>query len=393
LIGFLYGWSFFAVIQTGTIAAVGVAFGKFAAYLVPSLGDQNILYEIGAFKLKAAQLVSIATIILLTFSFGPYFLIMFGNFTPWQMFGLICLSGFSLAGVGFSVSHDALHGAYSKNTKINKLLGLTFPLIGVSDYLWKIKHNVMHHTFTNIYEKDEDLSVTKFLRMTPVAPHKPIHRIQHVLAFFAYSLLSVGWVFLFDFKKIFSHISSKGSPYSGLPKAELLKIAAFKIFYLIYALALPLIFLPLAWWQVLGGFIAMHLITGFTITIIFQLAHIVEGLEYPEPEEGAIDNAWVVHQMETTANFAVNNKFITWFVGGLNFQVEHHLFPKICSIHYSAISKIVAKTAEEHGIRYHTEHSFWGAIASHYRILRKYSKPNAQMIDTEKDLAEQLQMA
>lgn len=67
LIAFLYGWSFFAVIQTGTIAAVGVAFAKFTAYLYPPVSDKNILYEIGSFKLNAAQLVSIATIILLTY--------------------------------------------------------------------------------------------------------------------------------------------------------------------------------------------------------------------------------------------------------------------------------------------------------------------------------------
>jgi linoleoyl-CoA desaturase len=337
----------------------------------------------------------IKSIILITFAFAPYFLIMFGNFTPWQMLGLICISGFSVAGIGFSVSHDALHGAYSANPKINKIIGLTFPLIGVSDYLWKVKHNIMHHTFTNIYEKDEDLSVTKFLRMTPVAPHKPIHRIQHVLAFFAYSMLSIGWVFIFDYKKIKTY---SGTPLSGKktphPTAEIVKIFALKLFYYTYAIIIPLIFLPIAWWQVLGGFFVMHLVTGFTITIIFQLAHIVEGLDYPEPEEGAIDNAWVVHQMETTANFAINNKAITWFVGGLNFQVEHHLFPKICSIHYPEISKIVAKTAEEHGIRYHNKHSFWGAIASHYRILKKYSKPNPEVTNTEEnELAEQLQVA
>ncbi|MGZ5280699.1 MAG: fatty acid desaturase family protein [Bacteroidia bacterium] len=337
----------------------------------------------------------IKTIVLLTASFGPYFLVMFGDFTPWQMLGLACLSGFSLAGVGFSVSHDALHGAYSENPKINKLLGLTFPIIGVSDYFWKIKHNVMHHTYTNIYEKDEDLSVTKFLRMTPVAPFKPIHRIQHVLAFFAYTLLSIGWVLAFDFRKISAY---SGTPLSTVktphPTYEIVKLFAFKAFYIIYALVLPLIFLPLAWWQILGGFLAMHLITGFTITIIFQLAHIVEGLEYPEPaEDGNIDNAWVVHQMETTANFAINNKAITWFVGGLNFQVEHHLFPKICSIHYPEISKIVAKTAEEYGIRYHNKHSFLGAIASHYRILKKYSKPNPEISNSENEIADQLQVA
>ncbi len=343
----------------------------------------------------ANRAMVIKTIILLTVTFAPYFLIMFGNFTPWQMLGLICITGFGLAGIGFSVSHDALHGAYSENPKINKLLGLTFPLIGVSDYLWKIKHNIMHHTYTNIYEKDEDLSVTKFLRMTPVAPHKPIHRVQHVLAFFAYSLLTIGWVFIFDYRKISRY---SGTPLSAVktphPTPELVKLFAAKIFYYIYAIVLPLIFLPLAWWQVLGGFLVMHLITGFTITIIFQLAHIVEGLEYPEPaEDGNIDNAWVVHQMETTANFAVNNKFITWFVGGLNFQVEHHLFPKICSIHYPQVSKIVAQTAREYGIRYHTDHSFWGAIASHYRILKKYSQPNPEIAQPENDVAEQLQVA
>jgi linoleoyl-CoA desaturase len=176
---------------------------KSATFAAALRANVNQYFTDNNISTYANRAMVIKTIVLLTMSFGPYFLIMFGDFTPWQMFGLVCISGFCLAGVGFSVSHDALHGAYSENPKINKLLGLTFPIIGVSDYFWKIKHNVMHHTYTNIYEKDEDLSVTKFLRMTPVAPFKPIHRIQHVLAFFAYTLLSIGWVFGFRFQEDF----------------------------------------------------------------------------------------------------------------------------------------------------------------------------------------------
>jgi linoleoyl-CoA desaturase len=338
---------------------------EFVAELQKSVSDY---FEVNNISKHANARMVVKTICMLTLYFGPYFLILFGHFSTWTMLCLACIMGTGLAGIGFSIAHDALHSAYSSNEKINRILGSTMSLVGANDYMWKIKHNIKHHTFTNIYERDEDLSVVKFLRLSPHAPHRAIHRLQHIVAFFAYSMLSLSWVFYTDYNKIFRYKDSVH------PRKEIIKLLAFKVFYYSYILVIPLLVLPLVWWKVLIGFAAMHLVGGFIITIIFQLAHVIEDTAHPEPEEGLVDNAWIVHQMETTANFAIRNPVVTWFVGGLNFQVEHHLFPRICSIHYPEISPIVESVARKHNIAYYNHYSLLQAIASHYRTLRKFGK-------------------
>ena len=343
---------------------------KYTEFVSDLQQSVNKYFEDNKISKNADYRMVLKTIVMLSLYIVPYFLILFGHFGEWTMLGLCCIMGTGLAGIGFSIAHDALHGSYSKNEKINRFLGMSMSFVGANDYMWKIKHNIKHHTFTNIYEKDEDLSVVKFLRLSPNAPHRPIHRIQHIVAIFAYSMLSLSWVLYTDYNKVFRYKDP------AHPPKEIIKLLAFKLFYYIYILAIPMIVLPLAWWKVLIGFTALHLVGGFIITIIFQLAHVVEDTDHPEPEEnGYIDNAWIVHQMETTANFAIRNPVITWFVGGLNFQVEHHLFPRICSIHYPAISHIVESVARKHQVAYYNHRTFLSAVNSHFKTLKKLGNP------------------
>ena len=137
---------------------------------------------------------------------------------------------------------------------------------------------------------------------------------------------------------------------------------------------LPLFFHPLL--HVLIAFVGIHLVLGFTLSIVFQLAHTVEGNTFPAPhkETGNIENEWAIHQVETTANFAPRNKLAAWYQGGLNFQIEHHLFSNICHIHYPAISKIVEETCHELGISYVSYPTVRSAISGHYRFLREMGK-------------------
>ena len=119
----------------------------------------------------------------------------------------------------------------------------------------------------------------------------------------------------------------------------------------------------------------MHAIEGFTLAIIFMLAHIIEGTEYPIPDkEGKVDMAWADLQMHTTANFATKNKLVNFLSGGLNFQIEHHLFPNVCHIHYTKISQIVKATALEYNLPYIEHPTFFGAMASHTRVLKKLGR-------------------
>ncbi len=331
--------------------------------------------ENGISRHANAQMV-VKTIALVSLYVVAYLLILFGNLPLGVMWLLCIVMGIGMAGIGFSVSHDALHGAYSSNEKVNTALGLTFDLLGANGYIWKITHNVVHHTYTNIHQHDEDLEVAEFIRLSPHSEYKPIHRLQHFLAFPAYSFATVFWAFIKDYKYFFkAHLG----PYENKshPLKEWVILIVTKILYYTYTIALPLMLLDITFIQWLIGFMTLHMVAGIILGVIFQLAHVVEQTDHPQPDENAhIDNHWLIHEMETTANFARDNKLLCWYVGGLNFQIEHHLFPKVCSIHYPAISHIVEATAKEYGVPYHMNDTFLGAVASHYRVLKKHGQPD-----------------
>jgi linoleoyl-CoA desaturase len=312
----------------------------------------------------------VKTLLLLGVTFGAYGLILSNQFTAWPMLGLSIVMGLGVAGIGFGIAHDALHGAYSSRDWVNRVLGFSFELMGASGYMWKITHNVIHHTYPNVHGLDEDLEVSPLLRLSPEAQHRPIHRYQHLYAFAAYSVTTLFWVFAKDYKYF---LKRDLGPFKEKrhPVSQVLTLIASKAIYYGYALVIPLLVVNVPWWQVLIGFVAMHLTAGAVLGVVFQLAHVVEETEHPMPDsDGTMETAWMVHQMETTSNFANSNRLLTWYVGGLNHQVEHHLFPKVCSVHYPALSRIVREVAEKHGIPYHHHDTFREAVASHLRTLK-----------------------
>lgn len=350
---------------------------QYADFTAELKSNVNQYFESKGISTYANAQMVFKTICMVSLYLVPFALILSNTFNEIQMLILCVIMGIGVAGIGFAVQHDANHGAYSKHEWINKVLGFSLSLVGGSDYMWKIKHNILHHTFTNIHGKDEDISVVQYLRLSPNAPHKPIHRFQHYFAWVLYSLLTLFWVLWSDYPKL-KRYNGFGSPNPEVkhPLKEVIMLFVMKAFYLFYSIAIPMMVLNIVWWKVLIGFTVMHLVAGWLITVVFQLAHIVEETEHPHPEEnGMIDNSWFVHQLQTTADFAVNNKLVTWYVGGLNFQVEHHLFPKICSIHYPAISKIVAETTKKYNIPYYCDSSLRQAVVSHYNTLKAFGQP------------------
>ena len=311
------------------------------------------------------------TVLLLGLFFGAYGLILSNAVPPLGMLGLAVVMGIGLAGIGFAISHDALHGAYSSHPRINNLLGRSFDLLGANGYMWKITHNVIHHTYTNIDGVDEDLTVSPLLRLSPGAPLRRVHRYQHLYGFATYSLSTLFWVFIKDFKYF---LAPDLGPYKGKrhPRGEVVNLIVSKLVYYGWAIALPLAVLDIPLWQFAIGFLVMHLVGGLILGVIFQLAHVVEGTEYPVPDgEGCIDEAWLVHEMATTADFARRSRLLSWYVGGLNYQIEHHLFPRVCSVHYPKLSPIVQEVARKHGMPYNDQPTLFAAIRSHYRMLRK----------------------
>lgn len=306
--------------------------------------------------------------------FVPYFVIMSGVVTSlWGMFALCCVMGLGVAGIGLSVMHDANHGSYSSKSWINDLLGFSLNVIGGHAINWKVQHNVLHHTYTNVHEVDEDISPRGVLRMAPGSDWKPMHRYQHLYAWFFYGLLTLVWVFNKDFARLIKY-DREGllKKQKTTARREWILVITSKLLYASYIFVLPTLLLPVTWWQVLIGFFVMHYIAGFILAIIFQPAHVIDGTEYPVADEnGNLENNWAIHQLHTTTNFGHKNKLLSWYVGGLNYQVEHHLFPNVCHVHYRKLAPIVEQTAKEFGLPYKSKETFLEAIADHAKLMKE----------------------
>jgi linoleoyl-CoA desaturase len=298
---------------------------------------------------------------------------------PWWA-TLLCFvaSGFGLAGVGMGVMHDANHGAYSHNKLVNKIMGSTLNLLGGFDVNWRHQHNILHHTYTNITHMDEDIEQRLKMRWSPHFKFHPVQRFQYVYAFFAYCLATLSWTLMKDYKQFYFY--SQNGVYKSTKaeiRRDLLKLILTKLAYYLYALILPIVLLGYSAGLIIGGFLLMHAIGGFLLSTVFQLAHVVEGAKFPLPNEaGEIETEWAIHQMETTADFGHGNKLLTWFAGGLTHQVEHHLFPEICHIHYPKIAPIVEQTAKEFGVPYNYNESYFSALKSHVVMLKKFGLPS-----------------
>jgi linoleoyl-CoA desaturase len=329
---------------------------------------------------KAGNLhMYVKTTVMLSLYFVPYILNMLSILPVWGMMIMYLIMGVGLSGIGLCVMHDANHEAFSEKKWVNKLFSYSMNVVGFSSYNWKMQHNILHHTFTNIYGLDEDIHDKPFIRLSPHGKIKNHHRFQHIYAPLLYCFATISWFFIKDIKQLKVYKNNKIT--SKDKRASILNIPVTiitKIVYLFYVLALPMI-LGMAPWVVLVGFVIMHMVAGLVITTIFQLAHVVEGPEHHDVNErDMIESSRAVHQLKTTANFAMKNKLVTWFAGGLNFQVEHHLFPTICHVHYTKISKIVKETAKEFGLPYHHQPKMWKAVVSHLKVLKQFG--NAQVV-------------
>lgn len=310
------------------------------------------------------------TIVLLVSLFTLYGIILYWQAPGWLMLLLCGMVGFVQATIGFNVMHDAAHGSYSDNNRLNNFIAfLGGDLMGGSTFLWKIKHNILHHTYTNIDGLDDDIAKYPMFRLHPAQGKRWFHRFQHIYSLPLYFFTTFNWILFDDYWKLVTKRINT-------TEIRTMKTRDHLEFWLGKLINLTLFFfIPIAvfgFWKALLGFFVMHAVLGVTLALVFQMAHAVEEAEFPIPNDQCkIENEWALHQVNTTVNFAMNNKVISWLVGGLNYQVEHHLFPKISHIHYPAISKIVKKTCEELKIQYHAFPTFGEALVSHFVYLRQ----------------------
>ena len=295
-------------------------------------------------------------------------------FTPGVLISiLLCvLLGVLTAAIGFNIMHDGGHGSFSKYKWINKAAAATAEFVGASHFMWHTKHNIIHHTYTNIDGIDDDIDAKPFLRMAASQKRYKIHRYQHWYFWFFYAMLHLYWTTASDFKKYFSRKVGE-LPLKKMTVKDHIFFWLYKIIYYGLFIVVPIVKLGVIDWLI--GFSIFTCVTGFILSIVFQLAHTVEHTAFPEADDqNKMSDEWAIHQLKTTANFATKNKAISWFVGGLNFQVEHHLFPKISHIHYPEISKIIRETCAEFNVVYIEYKRLYQAVFSHIAFLKQMGK-------------------
>lgn len=329
---------------------------------------------------KTANLAMvIKTIVLMCLFLTPYAFLYLTGLSTYVYLSLWAIMGFGMAGVGLSIMHDANHGAYSRKPWVNTIIGNVIILLGGSARNWRVQHNVLHHTFTNVFDHDEDIDPpVPVLRFSPRSKHRSIHKFQHLYAWFFYGLMTLFWYISKDYQQAFRYKKKGLVGALGISfKQHLFRIILLKLFYTFLFLFCPLYFGGSAWQISLFGFLIMQFICGLVLAVIFQPAHVVPVSTYPVPNDsGVVEADWAVSQLYNTANFAPKSKLFSWFVGGLNFQVEHHLFPSICHIHYKKISKIVEQTAKEYMLPYHSYKTFIKALSEHTKMLKALGKHN-----------------
>jgi len=295
-------------------------------------------------------------------------------FTPvvWIAIPECVLFGCLMAAIGFNVMHDGAHGSFSRHKMVNMLAGFSLNFLGGSSVMWNMKHNIIHHTYTNIDGIDDDIEARPWLRFAISQKKLWMHRFQHFYFWFLYAFLHLMWAFVSDYRKYFSGKIGQVA-LRKMTIREHFSFWAAKIVYAFMLVVLPILLLGFIKWLI--GFLIITMITGFIISIIFQLAHTVEHTDFPLPNDaGKIENEWAIHQVATTANFATKNRVISWLVGGLNFQIEHHLFPRISHVHYPAISTIIRRACSDYGLTYIEFPKMHHAILSHIAYLRRLGK-------------------
>jgi len=328
--------------------------------------------EVGRSTAGNYQLFIKAVILMVSFILIYIHLVFFTPGVVWQVLESIVL-GCLVAAIGFNVMHDGAHGSFSKYKWINQLAAFSLNILGGNSFMWNVKHNVIHHAYTNIDGVDDDIDIQPWLRMSSTQKKYKIHKYQHLYFWFLYSLLYLFWVFILDYQKYFKGRIGN-MPLKKMKPSDHVVFWSFKLFHLFLFIGLPVYKVGFESWLI--SFLIFALVAGFVLSLVFQLAHTVEHTAFPmaNVESGKMDDEWAIHQLKTTANFATKNKLITWLIGGLNFQIEHHLFPKISHVHYPAIHKIIKKTCAEHEVRYIEFRNVRFAIASHIAFLKQMGR-------------------
>jgi linoleoyl-CoA desaturase len=329
----------------------------------------------GTRQRDSVQMYLKTAMILATFAL-TYVALVFFAVTWWQGLPLAIVLGMATAAIGFNIMHDGGHQAYSEHRGINRLMALALDMVGGSSYIWQWKHARFHHTWVNVAGHDSDIDLGVLGRLSPLQPRRPWHRWQHIYLWPLYGVTAIRWHLYGDFRDMFTGTVGE-RPFTRPRGRDLAGFVIGKLVFFTLAFGLPLVFHSIG--SVLLFYALVSAVAGVLLALVFQMAHVVEEAAFPVPDESGRQMAtpWAIHQLETTVDFARGNRVLGWLIGGLNFQVEHHLFPRISHVHYPLVARVVEATCREYGVTYREHRTFAAGIASHYRLLRRLGKPVA----------------
>ena len=310
--------------------------------------------------------LQVKPIIFLTLMGISYFALVFHtqNFGIGFLWCLVMI--FAMGGIGFGFAHDSCHGSFSQSRFWNRVTGCGYDLMGASSYIWRWKHNVLHHGSPNHLEHDPDVQTAPFLRIAGEQPRRSFNRYQHIYFPFLYFFILFRWQLWQDFATYFKG-ELLGKKFKRPRGIDFFVFWGAKSFVFFFAFIYPSFFVPfshflLAYAVVMGGL-------GIFLGTLIQMAHCTEGVSFESQRaEGILSQEEQVHR---SSNFCPGNWFLTWYSGGLNFQIEHHLFPGIASVHYPKLSGIVREHCAKFGVRYQSYETAAEALSAHINHLKK----------------------
>jgi len=355
--------------MTATATKPKLAFDNGGAFIQETRREVEQYLSRGRTRVKGALLLYAKAPIALAVTAASWAVLMF--LRPGFIVAPLCLLGLVLGSIliAFCVQHDANHGAYFRRRHYNHLVGWSADaLLGISSYAWRVKHNVAHHTYTNIDGFDDDATQTPLARFTPSQPAKPWYRFQQYYIWPMYTLMGLRWQTIGDFAAFAR--GTIGESAVRAPRGwNLAGVIAGKAFFITWAIVIPLLVYP--WWAVVAAYVGFGMVVSLIMAVTFQLAHCVEEASFASADELREERRiWAVHEVETTVDFCPRNPVLTWMLGGLNFQIEHHLFPRVPHTHYPKIAEIVRRNCIKHGVRYSFHPSLGRALRSHFIHLR-----------------------
>jgi linoleoyl-CoA desaturase len=289
--------------------------------------------------------------------------------------GLFIVMVFAYKGIAYNAVHDGCHQSITgKKIPDNVIYWVSLGMLGPDPYLWKTRHNVDHHHYVNVPGLDSQIeSGNPVFRFSPHQKWRRMHRYQHWYASLLYGIVTLQWIFLRDLKDLFSKEFRKAHT-PVVFALHVARVGLMKAAYLFLMVGVPALFLPYSLPEVVLGFLGFHFLLSWTVTITFAISHVNRSMKFVHHDEtGSVPHSHYEHQLLTSMDYHPTNPFVNFLFGGMSAHVAHHMFPSVSSVHLPQLTRIISRTAQAHGLRYH-EDSLFSLIQSHFSLLKDIGK-------------------